>query len=80
MPRLPPSLDTRFGLRQQAAASQPVRRARNGPLGPTACGLRNPTSGIACCAETTARGHAAAAPPSSVMNSRRFNHLVGADE
>ena len=59
MPRLPPSLDTRFGLRQQAAASQPVRRARNGPLGPTACGLRNPTIGIACCAETTARGHAA---------------------
>jgi hypothetical protein len=58
-------------LRQQAAASQPVRRARNGP----------PTIGIACCAETTARGHAAAAPPSSVMNSRRFiQPFVGAGE
>ena len=34
----------------------------------------------ACCARA-ATGHAAAAPPSSVMNSRRsFDHLVGAGE
>ena len=31
--------------------------------------LRNPTTGIACCPRATT-GHAAAAPPSSVMNSR----------
>src|SRR5262249_35853648 len=40
---------------------------------------RNPITGIACCARA-ASGHAAAAPPSSVMNSRRFIHLVGERE
>jgi hypothetical protein len=33
--------------------------------------LRNPITGIGCCAHA-ASGHAAAAPPTSVMNSRRF--------
>jgi hypothetical protein len=33
--------------------------------------FRNPTSGICCCARPTS-GHAAAALPNSVMNSRRF--------
>src|SRR5262245_51626673 len=32
---------------------------------------RNPSTGIVCCARA-ASGHAAAAPPRSVMNSRRF--------
>jgi hypothetical protein len=36
----------------------------------------NPINGIVCCARA-ASGHAAAAPPSNVMNSR-FDHLVGA--
>jgi hypothetical protein len=33
--------------------------------------MRNPTTGIAGCCAPAADGHAAAAPPSSVMNSRR---------
>ena len=33
---------------------------------------RNPITGIAGCCARAASGHAAAAPPSSVMNSRRF--------
>jgi hypothetical protein len=33
--------------------------------------LRNPIRGAGCCARA-ASGHAAAAPPNSVMNSRRF--------
>jgi hypothetical protein len=33
--------------------------------------MQSPTTGIACCARAVS-GHAAAAPPSSVMNSRRF--------
>jgi hypothetical protein len=33
--------------------------------------LRNPITGIACCARA-ASGHEATTPPSSVMNSRRF--------
>jgi hypothetical protein len=36
---------------------------------------RNPTTGIAGCCARAASGHAAAAPPSSVMNSRRFMSL-----
>jgi hypothetical protein len=32
---------------------------------------KNPTTGIAGCCARAASGHAAAAPPSSVMNSRR---------
>jgi hypothetical protein len=35
--------------------------------------LRNPTTGIVGCCARAASGHAAAAPPKSVMNSRRFN-------
>ena len=35
--------------------------------------LRNPITGIAGCCARAASGHATAAPPSSVMNSRRFN-------
>ena len=34
--------------------------------------LRNPITGIEDCCARAARGHAAAAPPSNVMNSRRF--------
>ena len=35
-------------------------------------GLRNPTSGIAGCCARAASGHAIAAPPTSVMKSRRW--------
>ena len=35
-------------------------------------GMANPITGIAGCCATAASGHAAAEPPSSVMNSRRF--------
>jgi hypothetical protein len=38
----------------------------------TATGPRNPITGIAGCCACAASGHAAAAPPSSDMNSRRF--------
>jgi hypothetical protein len=34
--------------------------------------LRNPMTGIAGCCARTASGHAVAAPPSNVMNSRRL--------
>src|SRR4051794_41066351 len=34
--------------------------------------LRNPITGIAGCCDRTASGHAAAAPPMSVMKARRF--------
>ena len=34
--------------------------------------LRNPITGIAGCCARAASGHAAAAPPKSVMNSRRL--------
>ena len=34
--------------------------------------LRNPITGIAGCCARDASGHAAVAPPSSAMNSRRF--------
>jgi hypothetical protein len=41
----------------------------------------NPMTGIAGCWERAASGQAAAAPPSSDMNSRvSFNHLLGARE
>jgi hypothetical protein len=33
---------------------------------------KSPTTGISCCA-CTESGHAAAAPPTRVMNSRRLN-------
>jgi hypothetical protein len=35
--------------------------------------LRKPTIGIAGCCARAASGHVAAAPPISVMNSRRFS-------
>jgi hypothetical protein len=35
--------------------------------------LRNPITGIAACCARAANGHAAAAPPRTVMNSRRFD-------
>ena len=42
---------------------------------------RNPTNGIAACCARAPTGQAAAAPPSSVTNSRRsFDHLIGAPE
>jgi hypothetical protein len=46
-------------------------------LDPGASGLRSPTTGIAGCCARAASGHAAAAPPSSVMNARRLTPLIG---
>ena len=39
--------------------------------------LRNPITGIADCGARAASGHAAAAPPSSVMNWRRRRSSMG---
>src|SRR5262249_57570131 len=39
--------------------------------------LRNPTTGIAGCCARAASGHAATAPPTSVMNSRRLRAGMG---
>ena len=48
--------------------------------GPRSCsgdlGSRNPITGIAGCCARAASGHAAAAPPSSVMNSRRSHSIT----
>ena len=48
--------------------------------GPRTCqamlGSRNPITGIAGCCARAASGHAAAAPPSSVMNSRRLHSIT----
>ena len=52
---------------------RPWRKARSRST--TASGdrfSRNPTTGIAPCCARAASGHAAAAPPSTVMNSRRL--------
>jgi hypothetical protein len=38
---------------------------------------KNPTTGIAGCCARAASGHATAAPPSSVMNSRRLMSDIG---
>ena len=40
--------------------------------------LRNPITGIAGCCARAASGHATAAPPSSVTNSRRLMPGMGA--
>ena len=42
-------------------------------------GLRSPITGIAGCCACAMRGHAAAAPPSSVMKSRRLIGLVSSE-
>jgi hypothetical protein len=41
--------------------------------------LRYPIAGIARCCARAASGHAAAAPPSSVMNSRLFIDRIASD-
>src|SRR4051794_23962075 len=41
--------------------------------------LTNPTTGIAGCCARAPTGHAAAAPPSSVRNSRRLMPIMGFD-
>ena len=43
--------------------------------------MADPITGITGCCSRATTGHAAAAPPTSVMNSRRlFDHLVGKRE
>src|SRR6516165_8860197 len=46
--------------------------ATNCPDSPARFGLRNPTTGNADCCAFPASGHAAAAPPTNAMNSRRL--------
>ena len=61
----------------------PVGTGRRGnSSAPRVSLLSHPITGIAGCCARAASGHAAAAPPSSVMNSRRlsFDHLVGERE
>src|SRR5215813_6053228 len=56
---------------------KPCRKADS--IGPSVTGdlpLKYPITGIGCCARA-ARGHAAAAPPSSVMNWRRLMSSMG---
>jgi hypothetical protein len=60
------ALDIAQILEPLAKPAHPVRIA-SGDLG-----SRNPITGIAGCCALAASGHAAAAPPISVMNSRRL--------
>jgi len=65
------SIVTLWPSKKPASASPWRKPATKGayPLGVSL--LRNPITGIAVCCACTASGHAAA-PPSSVMNVRRF--------
>ena len=88
--RQPVVLALRPAIFDRDVAALDVAGSRSGPGGtrPRACAncggmlaMRNPITGIAGCCARAASGHAAAAPPSSVMNSRRLiDHLVGARE
>ena len=60
------ALDIADLLEALAESAQTIRNASGEKL------LRNPITGIVGCCARAASGHAAAAPPSSVMNSRRF--------
>ena len=63
----------RSGPRHSQLLSGPGgMRAQRGAYRSASALLRNPITGIAGCCARAASGHAAAAPPSSVMNSRRF--------
>jgi hypothetical protein len=54
---------------QQVVSLRPLRNAAALSADPL---LTKPTIGIAGCCARAASGHAAATPPTSVMNSRRF--------
>ena len=59
--------------RHSRSPSGPGEMRADGPRTPSGdVASRNPITGIAGCCARAASGHAAAAPPSSVMNSRRF--------
>ena len=62
----------RSGLRHSRLHSSPGGTHRKVGADRPAQAGRNPITGIAGCCARAASGHAAAAPPSSVMNSRRF--------
>ena len=70
---------SRFGPRQSRPPSDPVgiRPERAHRSGDSPC--RNPITGIAGCCARAASGHAAA-PPSSVMNSRRLMRSLLAEQ
>ena len=69
----------RSGLRQSRLPSGPGWNARQHGTcegQPADAPLRKPITGIAGCCARAATGHAAAAPPSSVMNSRRCHSIT----
>src|SRR6266436_49215 len=64
---------TSSGTKRDFYSALPFDRAPAGRAGPADALLRNPITGVAGCCARAASGHAATAPPSSVMNSRRLN-------
>src|SRR5262249_27809877 len=66
-----------FSPSTKPASLRPWRNARSASANGSAdWALRNPTTGITSCCARAASGHAAA-PPSSVMNSRRLRARMG---
>src|SRR5215470_4499555 len=62
-----------FSPSTKPASFRPWRNARSrSEIASGDLGSRYPITGIAACCALAASGHAATAPPSSVMNSRRF--------
>jgi hypothetical protein len=81
-PVVPPPIDIRslrFVLRRSPTRSKPFRKASSLAAHVRGdCPFRNPITGIAgCCASPAESGHAAAAPPSSVMKSRLAKWPMG---
>jgi hypothetical protein len=63
-----------FSPSMKPASFKPWRNARR-RKGSVDDGWTNPTTGIAGCCARAASGHTNAAPPSTVMNARRFTRL-----
>ena len=83
LPFSPAVLDPEVLVLEEAGVAQALTERRERIR--TAAGekpLSNPITGIAGCCARAASGHAAAAPPSSVMKFAplSFDHLVGAGE
>src|SRR6516165_2398209 len=69
---------TRLRPSTKPASASPLRNPLTMNPEPAAvASRRNPTTGIAGCCARAASGHAAAEPPSSVMNLRRCNRSDG---
>src|SRR5213079_3672795 len=68
---------TSSGTKRDFYSALSFDRAAAGRAGPADALLRNPITGVAGCCARAASGHAATAPPSSVMNSRRLLSSTG---